>query len=80
MSKDDRLCRLRQALALITGRSLPDATVTLGDLGVDSRHLVELMMACDEIYGSAVPFEELDISIETSIHSLQDQILLSLGQ
>jgi acyl carrier protein len=67
-----------QALASITGYRITDAAVTLGDQEVDSSRLVELMVACDEIYEAEVPFEELDISIETSLRSLHDQILLVL--
>lgn len=79
MTDDDRLHRLLQALASITGHRVTDAAVTLGDLEVDSSRLVELMVACDEIYEAVVPFEELDISIETSLRSLHDQILLVLA-
>ena len=75
MTDDGRLYRLLQALASISGHRVIDTSVTLGDLEVDSSRLVELMAACDEIYESPIPFEELDISIETSLRSLHDQIL-----
>ena len=78
-SHDVRLDSLRQALARITRRGVPDAALTLGELGVDSSHLVQLMVACDHIYAAAVPFEVLDISIDTSVASLHRQILDALG-
>jgi hypothetical protein len=78
-SRDLQLNELMRALARITGCRVPDAVLTLSQLSIDSRHLVQLMIACDDIYGTAVHFEMLDITVETSIATLHRKILDSLG-
>jgi acyl carrier protein len=79
MAEDNRLTGLLQAFARIAGRSLPAAEITFDELDINSHHLVELMMACDEIYGAEVPFELLDITAETTITALHHQISNLLG-
>lgn len=75
----DRLASLADALSRITNRRMPSTASTLGELGVDSRHLVELMVSCDEIYEAEVAFELLDISIDTSVAELDRQIQAQLA-
>lgn len=75
MPDNNRLGQLLEALARVSGHPPSSEANTLGDLGIDSRHLVELMVACDQIYGREVPFEVLDITVETSVLSLHNQII-----
>jgi acyl carrier protein len=75
MSDPARLSRLTGEIARITGRQAVEPQATLSELGFDSTHLIQLMLASDSIYGFEVPFEMLDITVDMSVLDLHEQIM-----
>lgn len=80
MAADRRLTLLVREIGRASGRDDASARHTLGELGIDSRHLVTLMMACDEIYGLPIAFEDLEFDIDTTPSGLHRQILAWLAR
>jgi len=79
MLQDEQLSRLMHALSEIVGFRIDDRNASLGDLGVDSRYLPEIILACEDIYGGAVDFDAIEIGYETSLLSLHNQISTRSG-
>ena len=80
LSADDdvRLARLVAETARLAGRPAALPQDTLSTLGLDSRHLVGLMLATDVIYEFEVPFEALDLTNDLSLRDLHRSILALL--
>jgi acyl carrier protein len=69
-----RLARLTEALSLIMGISGATEHTTIGELGLDSAHLVDVMIACEEIYAATIDFASIDIDYDMSIATLHTQL------
>lgn len=74
MDRDERLNRLMSSLGEIIGMQIPDEHVSIGDLGIDSKYLADIILVCEEIYGYSIDFEAIDISYETSLHNIHRQL------
>jgi len=47
-----------------------DPDVPVGQLGIDSLNVIELILACQQIYGGVVDFENIDISENTTVRDI----------
>lgn len=74
MSQDERLDRLMKALSELIGSPIHDAGSTIGELGIDSKYLPEIILACEDVYGGALDFDAIEIGYETSLLSLHRQV------
>lgn len=75
MAQDPRLERLMQALSEIVGTPIENETTTIGDLGIDSKYLVDMMLVCEEVYGRFIEFDQLEIGYETSLLNIHQQLV-----
>jgi acyl carrier protein len=64
---------LRKEVARILHTEIPESDVPLAELGIDSLNLVELLLFCDQLYGS-VEMDRLDIGQFTTLQSLDEQL------
>ena len=64
---------LSKEVARILNTENADNTVPLAELGVDSMNIVELMLFCDQLYGS-VDMESLEINQFTTLRTLDEQM------
>jgi acyl carrier protein len=79
MVRDARLDRLMTAASELSGTRINDAGVTLGDLGLDSQSLAELIAVCEDIYGDAVDMNEVTLDYEVSLRDIHLAIVRQLG-
>lgn len=75
MAHDQRLHRLMSSVSEIIGVPVDDENASIGDLGIDSGYLVDIILACEDIYGGAIDSEAIDISYETSLLGIHEQLL-----
>jgi acyl carrier protein len=78
MGKDVRLVLMMEVLSVRTGKPIADAAATIGDLGIDSRHLADIIFTCEDVYGKDLDFDDIDIDTDTSLAGLHAQILDAL--
>lgn len=71
---DPRLTRLMLVMGELAGSRVDDPTLTIGDLGIGSQHIVELLIACEEIYDAPVDGDGLELGYESSILSVHRQL------
>ncbi len=71
----DKLVRLISVIGELVGMPVDDPELTIGDLGIGSQHIVELLITCEDIYGGAVKDDALELAYETSILSVHRQML-----
>lgn len=71
----DRLLRLAEALGAIMGAHGVTERTTIGELGLDSAHLVDVMIACEDLYGTTIDFSAIDIDYDMSIAALHAQLV-----
>jgi acyl carrier protein len=64
---------LRKEAAKILNIETVDANVGLGELGIDSLNVVELIVFCEQLYGSIDP-EQLNITQYTTLEQLDVQL------
>ena len=69
-----KLQLLAEEVARIVNSKALDIDAGLGELGIDSLNVVELMLACEQIYQSDVSPEELTIDQYTSLRELDRQL------
>lgn len=69
---------LSKEVARILNTEKADNTVPLAELGVDSMNIVELMLFCDQLYGS-VDMESLEINQFTTLRTLDEQMRRTAG-
>lgn len=75
MARDERLQKLIASVSEIIGLPVEDEHTSIGDLGIDSRFLVDIILACIDIYGDNIDAEAIDIGYETSLLSIHQQLL-----
>ncbi|POA97048.1 acyl carrier protein [Chromobacterium sinusclupearum] len=64
---------LRKETAKILNVETVDTNVGLGELGIDSLNVVELIVFCEQLYGSIDP-EQLNITQYTTLEQLDTQL------
>jgi|KBSMisStaDraftv2_1062788.scaffolds.fasta_scaffold31116_3 acyl carrier protein len=64
---------LKNEVARILNVEVPSSDVPLAEIGVDSLNVVELLLFCDQLYGS-VDMDSLDIGHFTTLKSLDEQL------
>ncbi|POZ62806.1 acyl carrier protein [Chromobacterium alticapitis] len=64
---------LRKETAKILNVESVEADVGLGELGIDSLNVVELIVFCEQLYGSIDP-EQLNITQYTTLQQLDAQL------
>jgi acyl carrier protein len=67
---------LAKEVARIVQRGEVDLDISVGELGVDSLMLVELMLACDQIYPGAIDMDapQLEITQFTTLRELDQKL------
>lgn len=74
MLQDARVGKLIAGISEIVGRPIGDADASIGDLGIDSKFLIDIMMVCEDIYGSGIDFAAIEIGYETSLLNIHHQL------
>lgn len=64
---------LRKEAAKILNIETVEGNVGLGELGIDSLNVVELIVFCEQLYGSIDP-EQLNITQYTTLEQLDAQL------
>lgn len=64
---------LRKETAKILNVETVDTHIGLGELGIDSLNVVELIVFCEQLYGSIDP-EQLNITQFTTLEQLDAQL------
>ena len=64
---------LRKETAKILNVETVDTSVGLGELGIDSLNIVELIVFCEQLYGSIDP-EQLNSTQYTTLEQLDTQL------
>ncbi|HWX01892.1 acyl carrier protein [Collimonas sp.] len=64
---------LRKEAAKILNIESVESNVGLGELGIDSLNVVELIVFCEQLYGSIDP-EQLNITQYTTLEQLDAQL------
>ncbi|AMP04962.1 acyl carrier protein [Collimonas pratensis] len=64
---------LRKEAAKILNIEAVESNVGLGELGIDSLNVVELIVFCEQLYGSIDP-EQLNITQYTTLEQLDAQL------
>ncbi|NVN09783.1 acyl carrier protein [Nguyenibacter vanlangensis] len=67
MTTNMKLQKLTAEVARILNVDSVEPDVGLGELGVDSLVIVELLLACEQIYGGRVSPEDLNIDQYTTL-------------
>lgn len=75
----DHLAILTATIAGIVGLDTLNPDISLAELGVDSMKVVEIIMACEQIYEGAAGFEDLQIDQFTTIRGLHEQLEVLSG-
>jgi acyl carrier protein len=66
---------LRREVAKILNVETVETNVGIGELGIDSLNIVELIVFCEQLYGAVDP-ETLDITQYTTLEDLNQQLSL----
>lgn len=69
---------LRQEISKILGVETVDTNVGIGELGIDSLNVVELIVFCEQLYGAIDP-EALTITQYTTLAQLDQQLRAQVG-
>jgi len=67
---DIKLNNLLEELKRILHVDEVDPDVPIGQLGIDSLNVIELILACQQIYDDFVDFEDIDINEETTVRGI----------
>lgn len=73
MQNLDTLVLLKKEVAKILNSEAVDVNVGIGELGIDSLNVVELMVFCEQLYGAIEP-ERLNIGQYTTLQDLDSQL------
>ena len=75
MSNESKLQLLANEVARILNVDIVDVDTPMGELGVDSLNVVELVLVCEQLYTGSVDPERLHIDQYTSLRELDSQLL-----
>ncbi|MDM0077524.1 acyl carrier protein [Variovorax sp. J2P1-59] len=73
MIDKDTLSQLTDHVMKTMERDTIDPDVAIGELGFDSMRVVELIMICDQIYGTAIDPEAIDLNQYTTLRDIDSQ-------
>tara|TARA_B100000768_G_C10948598_1_gene236705 strand:+ start:299 stop:526 length:228 start_codon:yes stop_codon:yes gene_type:complete len=73
---DIKLNNLLEELKRILHVDEVDPDVPIGQLGIDSLNVIELILACQQVYEDFVDFEDIDINEDTTIRGI-DAVMAS---
>jgi acyl carrier protein len=79
MARDQRLARLMTGISEILGVPVQDENSSVGDLGIDSESLFEVVLICQDIYGNDVDFDRIEVGYNTTLRALHEQLLRFQG-
>lgn len=71
---NNRLHSLIKETQKILKREQVDADTSLLDLGVDSMNIVELIMACEQIYAGGIDPDALELDEYTTLRELDERL------
>ncbi|MBA2674455.1 acyl carrier protein [Ramlibacter sp.] len=74
MSEQTKLELLAVEVARILNVETVDVDTPMGELGVDSLNVVELVLVCEQLYTGSVDPERLSIDQYTSLRELDAQL------
>jgi acyl carrier protein len=74
MSEQTKLDLLAIEVARILNVDSVDVDTPMGELGVDSLNVVELVLVCEQLYTGSVDPERLSIDQYTSLRELDTQL------
>jgi acyl carrier protein len=74
MSEQTKLDLLAIEVARILNVDSVDVDTPMGELGVDSLNVVELVLVCEQLYSGSVDPERLSIDQYTSLRELDTQL------
>jgi acyl carrier protein len=75
MSNESKLQLLAAEVARILNVDTVDVDTPMGELGVDSLNVVELVLVCEQLYTGSVDPERLRIDQYTSLRELDNQLI-----
>jgi acyl carrier protein len=73
MIDQDTLGLLTDHVMKTMERDSIDPDVAIGELGFDSMRVVELIMICDQIYGTPIDPDSLDLTQYTTLRDIDSQ-------
>lgn len=73
MTDQDTLGLLTDHVMKTLERDTIDPDVAIGDLGFDSMRVVELIMICDQIYGTTIDPESIELTQYTTLRDIDTQ-------
>ena len=73
MIEQDTLGLLAGHLKETMGRDTIDPDVAIGELGFDSMRVVELIMICDQVYGTTIDAESMELTQYTTLREIDSQ-------
>lgn len=79
MDKTEKLDLLAAEVAKILNVESIDIDSPMGELGVDSLNVVELILVCEQLYVGSVDPEKLQIDQYTSLRDLDRQLTDALA-
>ena len=75
MSEPTKLDLLAAEVGRILNVDIVDVDTPMGELGVDSLNVVELVLVCEQLYTDSVDPERLQIDQYTSLRELHTQLV-----
>jgi acyl carrier protein len=73
MEQQSTLTLLTAEVAKVLNRESVDPDIAVGELGVDSMRVVELILICDQLYSKSIDPDQLDINQFTTLRELDRQ-------
>jgi acyl carrier protein len=76
---NEQLENLRSDVAKILNAESVDVDQSLGDIGIDSLNMVELMIICEQLYPGSIDLSQLKIDQFTTLRSLDEQLRIQVS-
>lgn len=73
MQDKDTLNALCSAVSKSLNRESADPDIAIGELGLDSMRVVELILICDQLYDASIETESIDLTQFTTLRELDQQ-------
>lgn len=73
MMQEDTLSQLTHHVQSALSLPTVNPDVAIGELGFDSMRVVELILICDQLYGTAIDPEAIDLNQYTTLRNLDQQ-------
>ncbi len=69
------LVELTNQVAMILGTSTVDTETPLGQIGVDSLNVVELILVCQQVYPNVIDVSAIDFDEHTTLREIHDILI-----